>query len=142
MRGLEDVDRVFTAIRRERAEALNVLGGRATIHTRRVADRAIKNRLPTISTTRGAAEDGFLMTYGADFPDLYRRAATYVDRILKGAKPSELPVELTHGVRAGDQPQDRQGARPDDPANAAAAGAPVHRVTVGLPPRPHGPITS
>jgi putative ABC transport system substrate-binding protein len=58
-----------------------------------VAELAIKNRMPTISTTRRAAEDGLLMSYGADFPDLYRRAATYVDKLLKGAKPADLPVE-------------------------------------------------
>jgi len=58
-----------------------------------VAELAIKNRMPTISTTRRAAEDGLLMSYGADFPDSYRRAATYVDKLLKGAKPADLPVE-------------------------------------------------
>jgi putative ABC transport system substrate-binding protein len=94
IRGPDDIDGVFTMIRRERLDALNVLGGAVTIHGRRVADLAIKNRLPTITTTRrSAADDGFLMSYGADFPDLYRRAATYVDKILKGVRPADLAIE-------------------------------------------------
>jgi hypothetical protein len=59
MRGQDDVDGVFSTIRRERAGALSLLGGAATIHTRRVADLAIKNRIPTISTTRSSAEEAF-----------------------------------------------------------------------------------
>jgi len=93
IKGPDDIDPGFAAIRRERVEAVNILGGAATIHLKRVAELAIKSRMATISTTRRAAEDGFLMAYGADFSDLYRRAATYVDKILKGAKPAELPIE-------------------------------------------------
>ena len=58
-----------------------------------LAEVAIKNRLPTISPFREAAEAGFLMAYGADLPDMLRRAAEYVDRILKGTKPADLPME-------------------------------------------------
>jgi len=92
VRGLEDIDRAFSTIRKEGVQALNVLGGWPMNH-KRVADLARKSRIPTISTTRKTAEVGLLMTYGADFPDLYRRAATYVNKILKGAKPGDLPVE-------------------------------------------------
>ena len=91
--GPDDIDRVFTAIRRERAEALIVLFGAPNVHVGRVADLAIKHRLPTIGNSRVNTDNGFLMSYGADFPDLYRRAAVYVDKILKGAKPADLPVE-------------------------------------------------
>jgi ABC-type uncharacterized transport system substrate-binding protein len=56
-------------------------------------DFAAKSRLPSIFWQRGAVEAGGLMSYGASYPDLYRRAATYVDKILKGAKPADLPVE-------------------------------------------------
>jgi putative tryptophan/tyrosine transport system substrate-binding protein len=91
--GPADIDRAFTTIRRERAEALNVLFGAAGVHPRHVADLAVKRRLPTLGTTRISAESGYLMSYGADFPDLYRRAATYIDKLLKGAKPGDLPVE-------------------------------------------------
>jgi ABC-type uncharacterized transport system substrate-binding protein len=54
---------------------------------------AASSRLPTVSGIRDMAELGDLMSYGVDFPDLFRRSATHVDKILKGAKPSELPVE-------------------------------------------------
>lgn len=58
-----------------------------------IVDIAAKNRLPAIYYTAEWVESGGLLTYGANFPDLFRRAATYVDKILKGAKPGELPVE-------------------------------------------------
>ena len=92
--GPDDIDGVVATIRRVRAEALNVLFGAANIHLRRLADLAVKNMIPTIGTARWmSAEAGYLMSYGADFPGLYRRAAIYVDKILKGAKPADLPVE-------------------------------------------------
>jgi putative ABC transport system substrate-binding protein len=59
----------------------------------RLADLALKNRLPTIFAQREYAEAGGLLTYAADFSDLFGRAATFVDKILKGAKPADLPVE-------------------------------------------------
>ena len=87
------MDRIFATIRRERAEALNVLPGAAGIHLSRVANLAVKHRIPTIGTARHAADSGYLMSYGADFPALYYRTATYVHKILSGAKPADLPVE-------------------------------------------------
>ena len=62
-------------------------------HRTQVADLAVKNRLPVIFPQSEYVEDGGLMSYGANYADLYRRAATYVDKILKGAKPADLPVE-------------------------------------------------
>src|SRR5438552_5587108 len=59
----------------------------------RLADLALKNRLPTMFAQSEYAEVGGLMAYAADFSDLFRRAATFVDKILKGAKPADLPVE-------------------------------------------------
>src|SRR5262249_47588609 len=93
VRESNDIDRAFTTIKRERAHALSILGGAAGIYRKRVTDLAIKSGIPTISTTRQFAADGGLISYGASFENLYRRAATYVDKILKGAKPADLPVE-------------------------------------------------
>jgi putative ABC transport system substrate-binding protein len=91
--GLADIDGVFATIRRERAEALNVLFAAAGIHQKRVADLAVKRGVLTVGTSRRSAESGYLMSYGANFPELYRRAATYVDKIFRGTKPADLPVE-------------------------------------------------
>jgi ABC-type uncharacterized transport system substrate-binding protein len=62
-------------------------------HRARLADLVAKNRLPSIFTQRADVEAGGLMAYGPNFADMYRRAATFVDKILKGAKPADLPVE-------------------------------------------------
>jgi putative ABC transport system substrate-binding protein len=62
-------------------------------HWRRIVEFALKNRLPTVSGPGAFVEAGGLMAYGPDYLDLFRRAATYVDKILRGAKPSDLPVE-------------------------------------------------
>ncbi len=78
----------------KQADAIYVLGDVLTfIHRARVVDLAAKSRLPAVYTFRAAAEAGGLMTYGPELRDLFRRAATYVDRILKGAKPGDMPVE-------------------------------------------------
>ena len=90
----EDIDRALATIVRERATAVNVLGTTLfAIHRRHIADFAVKNRLATISTVRSFVDAGGLMSYGANFDDLYRRAAVYVDKIFKGAKPADLPIE-------------------------------------------------
>ena len=90
----EDLDRVFAAIRKERPDALNILGyPLAGAHRKRIAAFALERRLPAILTVRLFPAAGGLMSYGASFPDIYRRAATYVHKILRGAKPADLPVE-------------------------------------------------
>ena len=93
-RGPADFDRAFSDVTRGRAGALTVLPS-AMLFTerRRLVDLAAKNRLPAVYTSREFVDAGGLMSYGPNGPDLFRRAATYVDKILKGAKPGDLPVE-------------------------------------------------
>jgi putative ABC transport system substrate-binding protein len=69
------------------------LGAAAASFGSRIAEIAVENRLPTIWAASSAVESGGLMSYGTNFAELYRRAATYVDKILKGIKPGDLPVE-------------------------------------------------
>jgi putative ABC transport system substrate-binding protein len=93
-KGPDDIAPSFSTMRKQRAGALLVCGDRMlNTHRRQIFDLTNKNRLPAIYTTKEYADAGGLMSYGANFPDLYRRAATYVDKILKGAKPADLPVE-------------------------------------------------
>jgi len=93
-RGPEDFDRAFSDMTRARAGALTVSPSPMFgSERRRLVDLAAKNRLPAVYTSRLYVDVGGLMSYGPDLADMFRRAATYVDRILKGAKPGDLPVE-------------------------------------------------
>jgi ABC-type uncharacterized transport system substrate-binding protein len=84
----------FLAMIRERPDALLILGDIVfLVHRARLADLAVKSGLPSITGLREHAEAGTLLAYGPSLPDMYRRAATHVDKILKGAKPADLPVE-------------------------------------------------
>jgi putative ABC transport system substrate-binding protein len=90
-----DLDRAFATIRTARADALNVFSwSLAGASRRRIAKAAIKNKLPTILTSERYVTAGGMMAYGVNPPDLYRRAAVYVHKVLKGAKPADLPVQL------------------------------------------------
>jgi len=93
-RGPADIDRAFAEMTREHVEALAVFPSSMLFADRRhVIDLAAKNRLPAMYLTRQYVEAGGLMSYAPNVPDLFRRAATYVDKILKGANPGDLPVE-------------------------------------------------
>ena len=90
----KDIETAFGATRKGRADAILVLTSVVTnSHRKQIVELAVQNRLPAIYYTAEWVEAGGLLTYGARFPDLLRRAATYVDKILKGAKPADLPVE-------------------------------------------------
>jgi len=90
----EDIEKVFAEIPKRRPDALVViLHPLVTLNSKRVVEMTLKYRLPGMYPTRQFAEEGGLMAYGPFIGDLYRRAATYVDKILKGAKPANLPVE-------------------------------------------------
>jgi putative ABC transport system substrate-binding protein len=93
-RGPENFDGAFSAMTRARAGALAVLTSAMLFgERRRLVDLAAKNRLPAVYPWREGVDAGGLMAYGPDLADLFRRVATYVDKILKGAKPGDLPVE-------------------------------------------------
>ena len=94
VRAADDFDRIFAALNKERPDGLYVGGGALMADNRKqIASFASKSRLPSMYQSREAVDDGGLMSYGADVADSYRRAATYVDKILKGTKPADLPVE-------------------------------------------------
>ena len=84
---------VATVVRGRAGALIIVSTARLFSYRKRIAELAVKHRLPTVAGSREYAEAGGLASYGADFPDLFRRAAVYIDKILKGAKPSDLPVE-------------------------------------------------
>jgi putative tryptophan/tyrosine transport system substrate-binding protein len=89
-----ELEGAFAAMARARAQAVLVLGSPAFLAERqRVAELAMTHQLPMMLQTKQEAEAGGLMSYGPNFADLYRRGAIYVDKILKGAKPADLPVE-------------------------------------------------
>ena len=90
----EELEGAFAAIVKERPDALFILADRIFLHNRaRMMDFAAKNRLPSVNAYRELVEVGGLMSFGPSYAGMHRRAATYVDKILKGAKPADLPVE-------------------------------------------------
>jgi putative ABC transport system substrate-binding protein len=94
VRAPADFDGAFRAAVKARAEAVQINEtSMFTAHRTKLAELAIKNRLPAVGSWRWSAEAGFLMSYGPEPADLFRRAATLVDKILRGAKPADLPIE-------------------------------------------------
>ena len=93
-RGPADFDRAFSEMTRARAGTLTVVGSSMFVsERRRLVDLAAKHRLPAVYAQRAYVDVGGLMSYGPDVADLFRRAATYVDKILRGARPADLPIE-------------------------------------------------
>jgi putative ABC transport system substrate-binding protein len=90
-----DLDSVFKTMAKERTDAFVVFPGQPTLFANRkqIVELATKNRLPAMYPLADYVHAGGLISYGVNNLDLFRRAATYVDRILKGANPAELPVE-------------------------------------------------
>jgi putative ABC transport system substrate-binding protein len=90
VRGAEELDAIFTAMNKEQVDAIIV---QPSLPRKPAIELALKHRLPPISPTRSFPGEGGLMSYSANQNDMYRRAAFYIDRLLKGAKPADLPVE-------------------------------------------------
>src|SRR6266542_4203463 len=94
VRDADSFEKLFAALNKKRPDGLHVLGSPLMrANGKRIADFALKSRLPSMNFYRGAVDAGGLMYYGADIAESYRRVAYYVDKILKGAKPADLPVE-------------------------------------------------
>jgi putative ABC transport system substrate-binding protein len=95
VRGADGLEKVFAALNKERPDGLYVpaSGPLMRANQKRIVAFALKSRLPSVHSYREAVDAGGLMYYGADQADSYRRVATYVDKILKGAKPGDLPIE-------------------------------------------------
>ena len=88
----QEIDAAFIAMTKQRVEAV-IVQGVVTASGWQTGERAVRHRLPSLSVTKQFVESGGLMSYSASFSETYRRAASFVDRILKGAKPGDLPVE-------------------------------------------------
>ena len=95
IRAVDDFEKVFAALNKQRPDGLYAFGAGPVMrpNQKRIVDFALKSRLPSMYGDKQFVEAGGLMSYGADFADSYRRVAIYVDKILKGAKPADLPVE-------------------------------------------------
>jgi putative ABC transport system substrate-binding protein len=93
VQGWNESDQIFRSIKQGRAEALVGLGEPLSSHLKKIAQFSVDNRLPAIHAFAQFADVGGLMSYGSSFSDLFRRAAVYVDKILQGAKPANIPVE-------------------------------------------------
>ena len=95
VRDASDIDRAFRAMTKERADALTMFPAQPVlfVNRKKIVELAAKNRLPVMYALSEFVDAGGLMSYGSNVTDLYRRAATYVDKILKGAKPADLPIE-------------------------------------------------
>jgi hypothetical protein len=105
----EELDVAFAAMVRGKADAVVIQG---SLSTQRIADLALAHRLPAASTTRAFVDAGGLMSYGADGPALFRHGAKFVQRILQGRQPNDLPIEQPTKFELGCQSQDRQGNGP------------------------------
>jgi putative tryptophan/tyrosine transport system substrate-binding protein len=94
VRAADDFEKIFAVQSNERPDGLYVIGGALMrSNEKRIVALALKSRLPSVYNNKAAVDAGGLMSYGADLLDSYRRVAYYIDKILKGAKPADLPVE-------------------------------------------------
>ena len=111
VRATDDFDGVFEVVRKQRPGALITVEDPLTFnYQQRIVDFALANQLPSLYGVREFAVAGGLLSYGANVSDVYRRAARYVDKILKGAKPADIPIEQPTKFELSGQPQDCKSA--------------------------------
>jgi putative ABC transport system substrate-binding protein len=115
IRAADDFEKVFAALNKQRPDGLYAItpGGLMRPNQKRIVGFALKSRLPSMFTSGEAVEAGGLMSYRADLADSYRRVAIYVDKILKGANPADLPVEQPSKFELIRESQDCQADRCD-----------------------------
>jgi putative ABC transport system substrate-binding protein len=118
---LDELASAFRTMTGKRVGAVIVFGSVFYLRRQELADLALKHRLPAIHVLKGYAEAGLLMSYGPNLLDLYRRAASYVAKILGGTLPADLPVEQPARLELVINLRTRESARADDPAVRAAA---------------------
>ena len=138
--GIDELESAFASMVKARAGAVIIQNSFlfSGPNVRRLADLAIRHRLPAMYPFGTFTDAGGFIAYGPDLADLLRRAAPYVDKILKGAKPADLPVEQPDEVRPGDQSQDSQDAW----HHGAAIGVdPGQSGDQGVPPTPDDRLT-
>jgi len=128
--GVDDFEPAFSTIKAERANALVTLRNPlSATHREKIVDFAAKNRLPAIYPGSEFAEAGGLISYGVNVADLWGRAAVYVDKILKGAKSGDLPIEQPTKFELVINLKSAKALGPHDPAVAAATGGSGDRVS-------------
>jgi ABC-type uncharacterized transport system substrate-binding protein len=133
VRDAAEIERAVTAFARSSNGGLIVTGsGLAHIHRNLIITLAARYKLPAVYYARYFVTDGGLLSYGPDTVDVYRRAAGYVDRVLKGEKPADLPVQAPTKYELVINPQDRQRPRPHRGAHAARARRRGDRVSLDL----------
>ena len=129
IQGPNEFDGAFTAAKKGGAEAINVLASAIFYAYRKdLVDLTTKHRWPGMYENKEFVEVGGLLSYGANLDDLFRRAATYVDKILKGTKPARYSSRTADEVRVHHQPQDRQADQPDDSAQRAGESGQSHQI--------------
>jgi ABC-type uncharacterized transport system substrate-binding protein len=129
IRDPDQLEKAFAALTTARPDAIFVPNDSMFYqHRVQLARLALKSRLPSMWGLRENAEAGGLMAYATNLDDLARRAATFVDKMLKGARAADLPVEQPTNVRAHHQREDREGAPSDDSVVAPAARGSGHRM--------------
>ena len=119
VRDTDEIERTVAAFARSGNGGVIVTTGGTAAHRKLIISLAARYKLPSIYPYRYYAVDGGLISYGPNTHDPVRRAAGYVDRILKGEKPADMPVQAPTKYELIDQSQDRKGARPDHSAVAA-----------------------